>query len=534
MDIQWIGVAFALGFIARRLGQPPLLGFLAAGFVLEALGARPDESLGRLADVGVKLLLFTIGLKLDLRTVLRPQVWATTLLHMGASTAFFGAIALGLAGLGLGAFAGLDLRTAALLGFAASFSSTVFVVKVLEERDDLGAMYGVIAIGVLVMQDLAAVIFLAASSGKMPSPWALALLVLIPLRPWIHRLLARIGHGELLVLAGVAATLGGASLFELVSLKGDLGALVAGVLLGGHPKTNELAKSLVGLKDVFLVTFFLTVGLSGLPTLETVLIALGLVALAPLKGVLFFGLLSRFHLRARTSLFSAVSLTNYSEFGLIVGALASAQGWLPSEWLVTFATALALSFLASAPLNDRVFEAYRRLRGRLVRFETDRRLPEEEAVDASDALALVFGMGRVGTGAYDTLHERYGDHVVGFDVDPTPIEAHHAAGRRVILGSATDADFWERLHIDPHQIEMVLLAMSSPVENRIAIQQLRAEGYTGLIAATARYADELDELRASGADVAHHVLAESGPGFVRHALDALEPQPGPQAAGAGS
>ncbi|MFW5925106.1 MAG: cation:proton antiporter [Myxococcota bacterium] len=524
MDIQWIGVAFVLGFLARRWGQPPLLGFLAAGFVLEGVGAAPDESLGKLADVGIKLLLFTIGLKLDLRTVLRPQVWATTVLHMGVSTAFFGGIALGLASLGIGPFADLDLATAALLGFGTSFSSTVFVVKVLEERDDLGAMYGLVAIGVLVMQDLAAVLFLAASSGKMPSPWALGLLVLIPLRPYIHRLLGRIGHGELMVLAGVAATLGGAALFEAVDLKGDLGALLAGVLLGGHAKTNELAKSLVGLKDVFLVTFFLSVGLTGLPNFETVLIALGLVALMPLKGLLFFGLLTRFDLRARTSLFSAVSLTNYSEFALIVGALATSNGWLPAEWLVTLATALALSFLVSAPLNERVYEGYRRLRARLARFETDRRLPEEVAVDVRDAAALVFGMGRVGTGAYDSLYERYGDRVVGFDVDPHPMEAHRAAGRRVVLASATDADFWERLHIDPQQIEMVLLAMSSHVENRIAIRQLRAEGYTGLVAATARYADELEDLLADGADVAHHVLAESGAGFVRHSLTALEHQ----------
>lgn len=131
-------------------------------------------------------------------------------------------------------------------------------------------------------------------------------------------------------------------------------------------------------------------------------------------------------------------------------------------------------------------------------------------------------MGRVGTGAYDVLHERYGDNVVGFDLDPRQVEKHRHSTRRVVLASATDSDFWERLHIDPNQIQLVLLAMSSQVENRIAIEQLRSEGYQGLIAATARYADELDELKAVGADVAYHVLAESGPGFVRHSLEALD------------
>lgn len=522
MEFQWIGVAFALGFLARHLGQPPLLGFLAAGFALELMGVRLEAPLVTLANVGIKLMLFGIGLKLDPKTLVRPLVWATTLIHMGLSTLFFGGVLFGLSALGVGPFAGLDLATAALLGFATSFSSTVFVVKVLEERDDLGALYGLVAIGILVMQDLAAVVFLAASSGMLPSPWAVALLVFIPLRRWFHRLLDELGHGELLVLGGVAATLGGAALFEAVDMKGDLGALAAGVLLGGHPKTGELAKSLLGLKDVFLVGFFLTVGLTGLPSWETVAVAFGLTLLAPLKGALFFALLTRCRARARTAFFGSVGLTNFSEFGLIVGALAVSKGWLEPDWVVTLAMAMAFSFLLAAPTNARVYEAYRRLRGWLVRFETAQRLPEEEPVDAHDATVLVFGMGRVGTGAYDFLASNPETVVVGFDIDAQQLERHRAAGRRVVLASGTDPDFWQRLRIRRDHTQMVLLAMSSHVENRAAIEQLRAEGYRGLVAATARYADELDELRETGADVAYHVLAESGTGFVRSTLAELE------------
>src|SRR5690606_26182559 len=107
------------------------------------------------------------------------------------------------------------------------------------ERDDMAALYGRIAIGILVVQDIAAVIFLAASEGKLPSIWALALLLLIPARPLLHRFLEAAGHGELLVLGGLATALGGAALFGVVDMKPDLGALVAGVLLGGHEKTKE-------------------------------------------------------------------------------------------------------------------------------------------------------------------------------------------------------------------------------------------------------------------------------------------------------
>ena len=525
MELKWIGVAFVLGFIVRRLGQPPLLGFLAAGFMLELFGLHPDGSLRALADVGVQLLLFSIGLKLDLKSVLRPQVWGVTLLHMAAVTAVFVGIALGLGAAGVAAFAALDLKAAALVAFAASFSSTVYVVKVLEERDDMGSTYGRIAIGILVVQDLAAVLFLAVSSGKVPSVWALGLFALIPLRPLLHRALTIVGHGELLVLAGLAATLGGSGLFELVGMKGDLGALTFGVLLGGHTKTSELAKSLLGLKDVFLVGFFLTVGLTGLPTLENTLLGVGFVLLAPLKGLLFFWLLTRFHLRARSSLFAAAALGNYSEFGLIVGALAAAKGWLPSEWLVTFAIALALSLLASSPLNARTYGLYQRLRSKLARFETDRNIAEELPVDASDAKVLVFGMGRVGSGAYDALRERYEGKVVGFDLDLDVVKRNQNEGRRVVLASATDADFWERLQVDPDKIELVVLAMSSHPENLGAIDLLRAAKYRGVIAATARYGDELEELRKAGADVAFHVLAEAGMGLAHHALHAVDGRP---------
>ncbi|MGB1013804.1 MAG: cation:proton antiporter [Nannocystaceae bacterium] len=522
MELTWIGVAFVLGFVAKRLKQPPLLGFLAAGFVLELLGFRPDLALEELANVGVMLLLFTIGLKLDVASVVRPAVWAATVLHLLASVIVVAAVVLGLAAFAIGPFAGLDLEAAALLGFALSFSSTVFVVKLLEERDDSVALYGRVAVGILVVQDLVAVGFLAATAESLPSPWAFALIGLIPLRPLLHRLLSVCGHGELLVLGGLAATLGGAGLFYALGLKGDLGALVAGILLGGHPKAQELSKSLYGLKDVFLVGFFLSVGLTGLPTVENLLVALGFIAFLPLKGALFFWLSARFRLRVRTSLLIGAGLTQFSEFGLIVGAVAVSRGWLDASWLVTFALCLALSFLVSSPLNRKVFELYGRWRPKLLRFETSQRVPEEEAVDAGEATILIFGMGRVGAGAYDELRARGETAIVGFDIDERVIERHREEGREVRLASATDVDFWDRLHVDRAQVSLVLLAMSSTTENLIAITQLREMGFGGVVAAAGVYDDDLAALEAAGADAAFNLLAEAGTGFADHALGRVQ------------
>ncbi|MBX3269125.1 MAG: cation:proton antiporter [Sandaracinaceae bacterium] len=527
MELQWIGVAFVFGLIARRLGQPPLVGYLVAGLALELVGFRMDASLEELTTIGVQLLLFTIGLKLDLASVARREVWGVTLAHMVLTTAALGGVALALAALEVPLFAGLEAPQAALVGFALSFSSTVFAVKLLEERDDVRSVYGRVAIGVLVVQDLVAVVFLAASDGKLPSPFALGLVGLVLARPVLHRFLRWCGHGELLVLGGFALALGGVSLFELVDMKGDLGALVAGVVAAGHPKSTELAKSLGGFKDVFLVGFFLSVGLTGLPTGPTLALASGLLLFALLKGALFLRLFARFDLRARSSFFAGAALANYSEFGLIVGALAVQKGWLGSEWLVGFALALAFSFILGAPFNARLYHLYDRLRDRLRALERPHRLPDERPVQARGAKVLIFGMGRIGTAAYDVVKERYGDTVVGFDIDAKHVAAHQAQGRRCVLASATDADIWERLEVDRDDIELVLLAMSSHVENRTAVEQLRKEHFPGLIAATARFPDEVDALRARGADLAVHVMAEAGMGFARDALERLDRRSAP-------
>ncbi|MCA9576641.1 MAG: cation:proton antiporter family protein [Polyangiales bacterium] len=525
MELLWIGPAFVFGSLAKRLGQPPLIGFLVAGVLLELVGLRPDEALHTLADLGVMLMLFGIGLKLDLRTLGRPEVFAPALMHMALTVAGGVCLFLGLAHLRIGSFADLGLSGAAILGFALSFSSTVFAVKLLEDRDDMGSVYGRVAIGVLVVQDLVAVAFMAASKGTPPSPWALGLVLLIPLRPVFARWLSFCGHGEMLVLAGVGATLGGAGLFEVVGLKGDLGALVAGALLGGSPKGSELSKSLYGLKDVFLVGFFLLVGLSAIPTVESVLIALALVLLVPLKGLLFFGLSLKYRLRARSALLSSVALTQYSEFGLIVGAGAIAKGWLDEQWMGTLALALVFSYVLSSAANERALDLYRRMRLRLTQLETAERVPGEEPVAASGAEVLVFGMGRIGTGAHDTLVANGEAHVVGFDVDPSVVARHQAAGRDVRLASATDPDFWSRLRVDPARVRLVLLAMSSQTENVAAIRQLREERFPGFVCASGRYEDEVGALREEGADAAFHIFDEAAAGFAEHALELVRGTP---------
>ena len=177
-DFTWISLAFFLGFLAKQINLPPLIGFLATGFVLNYFGFAGGEMLQKLSDLGITLLLFAVGLKLKLKVLKRPQVWLTAALHITAGIVVFGTAIFGLALMKVPLFAGLDFKFSMMLAFALSFSSTVFVVKSLEEKGQMKSLHGRIAIGILVMQDLAAVVFLAASIGKLPTPWAILLFVL--------------------------------------------------------------------------------------------------------------------------------------------------------------------------------------------------------------------------------------------------------------------------------------------------------------------------------------------------------------------
>lgn len=516
LDTIWIALAFGLGLAARQVGLPPLIGYLVAGFALHAAGARSDAVIEELAGVGVTLLLFTIGLKLKLRSLARPQVWGVASLHLVAMMVFLVPLLLALGGLGTPLFGGLDTRGASLLAFALSFSSTVFAVKVLEEKGEMGSLYATIAIGILIMQDLAAVMFLAVSTGKVPSPWALLLLGLIPLRPLLIRLMERAGHGELLLLFGLTLGLGGARLFDLVHLKGDLGALILGILVASSPKAAELAKSLLNLKDLFLVGFFLSIGLSGGPTIEMLLVASLMLLAVPLKAGLFLRLMLGARLRARTAFLGGLTLANYSEFGLIVAALGADAGWLGHEWVTILAIALALSFVLAAPVNSRSHALYERFSQSLRQRQREPRIWEEAEIDPGEANAMVVGMGRIGTGAFDALRHERGLNPVGVDADPDMVARHHEIGRHVVQGSATDADFWHRLHLDDGHIKLVLLAMPQVSENVFAVQHLLKDGFQGAIGAIAKYPDDEVVLRDAGVHQVFNLYAEAGAGFAQH------------------
>ncbi|HEV6953040.1 MAG TPA: cation:proton antiporter family protein [Promicromonospora sp.] len=511
-------VAAGLGAVLLRL--PPLVGFLVAGFVLHAVGVEEPGYLETLADLGVTLLLFGIGLKLDVRTLLRKDVWLTTVAHLAVSVA----IAVGFLGLlgvlGFSMVGGEELGVLALLGLAVSFSSTVFVVKVLDGRSDQSALYGRIAIGVLVMQDLVAVVFLSVASDHPPSPWALALVLLVPGAWLLRKIWSRTGHGELQALFGVAVALGpGYALFDAVGLKGDLGALVLGMLLAGHPAATELCRTLFTVKELLLVGFFVSIGFSGALTWQAGLIGVLLLLMLPLQAVVTAVLLRLMRLRKRTAILTGLVLANYSEFGLIVVAVGSDAGLLHDEWLVVLAVAVAASFVLSSAVNTRGNELAIRLARRFPSRPNEWLHPEEQLIDVSGAEALVLGMGRVGRGAVRQLREDYGMDVMGVEHDPARVAALRREGITVVQADATDIEFWGRVR-SAGAVRLAILAMPFHAANLIALSQLRVSGFDGTVAAVARYDDDVAELERHGADAVFHLYGTAGQALADEAAEA--------------
>ncbi len=518
-----IVIALIAGLVARLMSMPPMVGFLAAGFALNPLESfLPGISsinLQPLSDIGVTLLLFTIGLKLDLRSLIRPFVWGVASLHMVLVTALIVVAISGLKLMGWSFLDSLSISQSLTIGFALSFSSTVFAVKVLEQQGEVASLHGKIAIGILVMQDILAVFYLSMMGGGMPSPYALLLLLFIPMRQWLVLILKKCGHNELLALAGFALAYGAYGLFELVNLKGGLGALFVGAILAGTAKGSELAKTLFMLKDLLLIGFFLSIGQYGLPSGDAWMMALVMAVLLLIKPILYFLLMTRFRLRVQTALSGSLALNNYSEFGLIVLAIAASEGVLSGEWLVILALALSFSFVICSIVNLYAEQLYQSLSNVLDKMQTEARVLEQQPISIGNAEILVMGMGRLGTGAYDYLHDAYGDVLIGFEEDAIKTKRHLKEGRNVLVGDASDRDLWQRL---PHcQVKKIILALSNHAETVKVTKMLRDCGYEGSIAAVAKFEDHLQELKEMGV-IAFNFYAEAGAGFAEHVVNNMK------------
>ncbi|MCK9394295.1 MAG: cation:proton antiporter [Methylobacter sp.] len=507
MELLWVGTAYLSGLITSRLYLPPLVGYLMAGYILNVVGVEANETLKHLADLGIELLLFTVGLKLKPSLLLRREVLSVGSLHLLIVTSVSAIVFFGFNG---------HISGGLVMGVSLAFSSTVLAIKVLEDSGELSTLYGRDVLSILILQDIVAIGLLAVANNKQPSPWALCLLLLPLLRPLAYRLLSASRDDELKLLLGITLAIAGGMLAESAGISSDIGALMMGIMLAGHVNINELSNKLWGLKETFLVAFFLQIGLTDLPGYNEILQALTLISLLPLQGVLFFVLFLLVGLRARTAFVSSLALMTYSEFALITSSVVVEANLLPPAWESIIGLAVALSLAVAAPLNRFSHRLFSLLESTLVRFE--RKVEHLDRLPGSIGGAewLVVGMGRTGISAYLSFNQQ-DTRVLGLDADPTVLQNLLADGRRVIYGDAEDSALWETLPLA--KIKGILLTMPEFEVRSSSIKQLKNLQFAGSIGTVCFHTGEESELYRLGANFVIHPLIEAGKQLTEHMLD---------------
>jgi len=511
----WIAGAWGAGQVARWLSLPPLVGYLIAGALFGSYGLDDaSDWLQTPAAIGVELLLFAIGLKMNPKTLLRMDVAVGTLFHLLISALIL-----------LLAFTQpLSFEMKIALAVTLGFSSTVVAAKGLEARREIRAFHGRLSISILVLQDLIAVALMALGGDTQPSPYALGLLLIPVLAPFARHLLGRLSpEPELQLLVGLLIALVlGAELFKAVGVSGELGALVMGMVFANHPASKAIAAQLWGLREILLIAFFLRVGMQVPLDVQVLQQAWPFLLLLPVKMAVLFALLVVIRLRAYTAFLMSMTLFSYSEFALIVAAAWAEGGLIPDSVLPVVAVVVTLSFIISAPLNRFAHDLYARFEPLLVRFERGDRHPDEQPLTLGGASVLVIGMGRIGTAVFDRLTAAE-TKVVGIDADPSKLESHRGAGRRVVFADAEDPGFWAKLRLG--KLRAVVLTMPEPDAQCWATRQLRAAGFEGVIAVSTRSRHTENQVKDAGATLIYDAHDAAGLGLGQALITCLDGGP---------
>lgn len=505
--LLWIFAAFVAGFLASQLRMPPLVGYLAAGYGLSALGYTASPTLYAISDIGILLLLFTVGLKLRVQTLVKGEV-----LGVGGFHILIVAIISGL----FFVLESQKLTGGLLLGVALAFSSTVLAVKVLEDNREIQTFQGRTVMGILILQDLVALGLLALAGGEMPSPWALVLLAFPFFAPLAQRFFEWTENDELRLLLGLLMALAGGELAERLGISKDLGAVWMGVLIGRHPDSKDLSQKLWGLKEVFLVGFFLEIGLHGLPDAIQGHRALLLLAALPLQGILFFVLMIGSGLRARTSFVASLALMTYSEFALIVSEPLIKLGLLDQDWEEALGLAVAGSLAIGAVLNRWPQSLYAPFEPWLKRLERAVPHPDQLPPDFSHADWLIIGVGRTGRGAYQAMDRRH-VKTMGIDADPIRVAQLREEGFRVVYGDVEDAELWARAPLS--SLKGVIIALPTLHSRIKALESIRGRGFKGVIGTVSFRNSEDPQLFRLGADEVYHPLTQAGEQLADRVLD---------------
>ena len=502
-------MATLAGLAVSRLRQPLIVAFLVVGVAVGPVGVgwvSADGTIELLADFGIALLLFLVGLRLDVHMIRSTGpvavVAGLTQVTVTAALAYLVAMACGMHGL-----------TALYMAMAVTFSSTIIIVKLLSDKRELDQLHGRIAVGLLIVQDLVVVlvmivltafgrdtggdlshgvaIVLLKGAGLLGAVWLLMRYVL----PWLLPHIARVP--DLLVLFGVSYAASMAASSEWLGFSSEVGAFLAGVSLASTPFRDALGARLASLRDFLLLFFFLELGsrLEFDDAAGQIIPALVFAALVLIgKPLIVVTVMSLMRYPLRVSVLAGLPLGQISEFSWILAALGMSLGHITNETVSLITVVGLITIAISTYLITYSEQIYDRVKGWLSVLERRApRIPENVAAENCDV--ILYGLGRFGGHLAHRLSIA-GHRVLAVDFDPHQVKTHSSDGFAVVFGSAEDEQLLEALPLS--RAKYVISAIPILHVNLALLEALRHRGFTGTIALTAHTHHDAERLRAAG------------------------------------
>jgi len=496
-------IAAAVGAVFVRLKQPVLIAYIVVGIVVGGAGfglVRAHEAIELLAQIGVAILLFVVGLKLDLHHVrhIGPVALATGLGQLAFTIVI---------GFALTMMLGKGWVEALYVAVALTFSSTIIIVKLLSDKRELDSLHGRIAVGFLIVQDLAVVLAMMAMSAMrsdgtaadvaidwgrvatdLTSKIAVSGIALYGLMryvlPVIVRIMAR--SQELLLVFAIAWGVALAALGEWAGFSKEAGAFLAGFSLASTGYREAMSARLTSIRDFLLLFFFIDLGAKlELSTLGAEIFPAAVLSVFVLVGnpLIVMAIMGWMGYRRRTSFLAGLTVAQISEFSIIFVAMGITLGHVGDSalGLVTLVGIVTITLSTYMILYSHWL--YERFAPWLRIFERRDPFRERDAAAAGasgeSADVLVFGVGRYGARLLSQLR-RHGVHALGVDFDPELVSALRKEGLPVLFGDAEAVDYLASLPLD--RIRWVITTLPQWDQNRTLLHGLRAAGYRGRVA----------------------------------------------------
>ena len=516
-------MAWLVGVGAHLLRQPLLLAYLMAGFALGPSGlrwVRSPESITTIAELGLIFMLFMIGLEIDLKKIVRTG----KVILIAAGAQILGCYVLGtIFFLAMGMPFGRGGNWDALyLGAGVALSSTVIIVKVLYDKRELDTVPGRITLGVLVLQDLFAILFLAVqpslddlqftvlliSAGRVAVLIAATLLISRFVLPFFFHRIARLS--ELVIVGALAWCFFVAELAEFLRLSREMGALIAGVSLSTFPYALDVTAKVTALRDFFITLFFVALGMTiALPTDATIGLALLIVIFTMVsRWVTVFPPLYFLDQGLRASILPAINLGQISEFSLVLVQVGKQAGQISSQ----VATAETFAFVLLAVLST-----FLMMRSDLISRGTVaglkriglRDLDHLEADADSDKdgkrRIVLLGFYRAASSFLSELERRHAallGQLCVVDFNPQVFHTLQSRDVKVIYGDIAHSETLSHAGITEAEIVISSVpdALLKGTSNEKLVRYVRAVNPNAKIVATADVFMQIEELYAAGAD----------------------------------